>query len=358
MGRVMLPLIAGIEGTQLSERERRLFSRLQPIGYILFSRNIEDPEETRELTDSLRRLSAGPYSPIIAIDQEGGRVVRTLGVGLPFPSAAALAAARDAHLIEQAALMTARCLFSLGINTDLAPVLDLSSARTNALGGRCWGSNTQDVISYAGLWNRVLSRRGILTCGKHFPGMGGALCDPHFSLPSIATSRTDFLNDGPASPFSALMPELASIMVAHVLATDIDASLPASLSPAIVQGFLRDQLGYEGVVLTDDLCMGAVSSMFSPEEAVHMALMAGCDAPLICHHAVEFLEPAAEALRNVPRELLQRAEERIEHFRRFIPDPLPPLPFLVYREFSADLHRFCARLEDLSPVPDSPVQRM
>ncbi len=354
----MLPLIAGIEGTQLTDRERTLFSRLQPIGYILFSRNIEDPEETRELTDSLRRLTTGPYSPIIAIDQEGGRVVRTLGIGLPFPPAAALAATRDTHLIEQAALMTARCLFSLGINTDLAPVLDLSSANTNALGGRCWGSDTQDVISYAGLWNRVLTRRGILTCGKHFPGMGDARCDPHFALPTIATSRAGFLDDGPATPFVTLMPELASMMVAHVLATAIDDSLPASLSLVVVQGFLRDQLGYEGLVLTDDLCMGAISSMFPPEEAARMALLAGCDAPLICHHAVELLEPAAEALRGVPEELLRRARERVECFRRFIPEPLPPLPFLVYREFAADLRHFCSRFETLSPPPDSPVQRM
>lgn len=351
----MIPLIAGIEGTRLSERERTLFARLQPAGYILFSRNIEDPEETRELTDALRRLTTGPYAPIIAVDQEGGRVVRTAGIGLPFPAAAALAATRDSHLIAQAALMTARCLYSLGINTDLAPVLDLASARTNALGGRCWGSNTQDVISYAGQWNRVLTRRGILTCGKHFPGMGEAQCDPHYSLPTIATSRTDFSDDGPATPFTALMPELAAIMVAHVLATDIDSTLPASLSPAIVQGFLREQLGYEGVVFTDDLCMGAITSAFPPSEAARLALLAGCDAPLICHHSIDLLDSVAEALRTVPAEILQRAEERLERFRRFIPEPMPPLPFLVFREFSDDLRRFSSRFAD-TPPPDSPVQ--
>ena len=152
----MLPLLAGIESTSLSEREKALFSRLQPAGFILFSRNMQDPEETRELTDSLRRISDGLHPPIIAVDQEGGRVVRTAAFGLPFPSAAALAATRDAHIIEQAALMTARCLFSLGINTNLAPVLDLASSRANALGGRCWGDKTQDVISFAGQWHHDL----------------------------------------------------------------------------------------------------------------------------------------------------------------------------------------------------------
>lgn len=355
----MLPLLAGIESTALSERESALFSRLQPAGYILFSRNMQDPEETRELTDSLRRLSTGPHSPIIAVDQEGGRVVRTTAFGLSFPSAAALAATHDSHLIEQAALMTARCLFSLGINTDLAPVLDLSSPHTNALGGRCWGADTQDVISYAGLWNRVLSRRGIMTCGKHFPGMGAAQCDPHFTLPIISTTRSGFLDNGAATPFTALMPELPSIMVAHVQAADLDTQLPSSLSQTVVQDFLRTQLGYEGVVFTDDLCMGAITSLYSPEQAAQLALLAGCDAPLICHHAIDLLEPVAEALRDVSPHTLQRAEERLERFCMLIPNALPPMTFLAYRDFARELQSFCSRIPEPSgTVAFSPVQHM
>ncbi len=355
----MLPLLAGIEGTALSKQESALFSRLQPAGYILFSRNMQDLEETRELTDSLRRLSAGPHSPIIAVDQEGGRVVRTTSFGLPFPSAAALAATRNPHLIEQAALMTARCLFSLGINTDLAPVLDLSSSHTNALGGRCWGADTQDVISYAGLWNRVLSRRGIMTCGKHFPGMGAAQCDPHFTLPTISTARSGFLDNGAATPFTALMPELPSIMVAHVQAADLDTQLPSSLSPTVVRDFLRTQLGYEGVVFTDDLCMGAITSLYSPEQAAQLALLAGCDAPLICHNATDLLEPVAEALRDVSPHILQRAAERLERFRMLIPNALPPMTFLAYRDFARELQAFCSRIpEPSSTVVFSPVQNM
>ncbi len=355
----MLPLLAGIEGTALSDREHALFSRLQPAGYILFSRNMQDPEETRELTDSLRRISNGLHDPIIAVDQEGGRVIRTAALGLFFPSAAALAASHDTHLIEQAALLIARCLFSLGINTDLAPVLDLSSPRTNALNGRCWGADTQDVISYAGLWNRVLSRRGIMTCGKHFPGMGAAQCDPHFTLPTIATSRAAFLDDGAATPFTALMPELPSIMVAHVKATGLDAQLPSSLSPVVVGDFLRNQLGYEGVVFTDDLCMGAITSLYPPDQAARLALLAGCDAPLICHHASDLLEATAEALRDVPPQILQHAEERLERFRMLIPNALPPMTFLAHRDFTRDLQAFCSRIpEPVVPIASSPVQHM
>ena len=130
----MLPLIVGIEGTRLSAREAELFSRMQPAGYILFSRNIEDYEETRELTDALRRLTTGAYEPVIALDQEGGRVVRTAAIGIQLPSAEALGGASNAHWIEQAALYSSRCLHTLGVNTVLAPVLDYSSERANALG--------------------------------------------------------------------------------------------------------------------------------------------------------------------------------------------------------------------------------
>ena len=231
----MLPLIAGIEGTRLSAREAELFSRLQPAGYILFSRNIEDYEETRELTDALRRLTTGAYEPIIALDQEGGRVIRTAAIGIRLPSAAALGAAANAHWVEQAALYSSRCLHTLGVNTVLAPVLDYGSERANALGGRCWGADSQAVISYAGVWNRIMQRRGILTCGKHFPGMGEARQDPHFSLPQLEASREQMLaENGSAIPFTALMDELPSIMVAHPVAVEVDAERPASLSPAVV----------------------------------------------------------------------------------------------------------------------------
>ena len=251
----MLPVIAGVEGVVLTPRERELFSRLQPAGYILFTRNITDYELARELTDELRQLTTGPDAPIIAIDQEGGRVVRTADIGVQLPSAAALAQRGDSHLIRQAAYYNARCLHTLGVNTNFAPVLDLASPHANALPSRCWGNGSQEVTSHAGVWNRATTGRGIMTCGKHFPGMGAAECDPHHDLPVLHGTRDSFLQEA-SIPFTALMPELPSLMIAHLLIPEIDAKLPTSLSPALVQGFLRDQLGYEGVVFTDDLCMG------------------------------------------------------------------------------------------------------
>ncbi len=351
----MLPVIVGIEGVTLTPRERELFSRLQPAGYILFSRNVVDYELTRELTDELRALTVGEYEPIIAMDQEGGRVVRTADIGVRLPSASALAAADDAHLIRQAALYCARGLHTLGVNTNFAPVLDLASPHANALPSRCWGADSQAVISRAGVWNRTLCRNSIMTCGKHFPGMGAATCDPHHDLPVLHGSRDSFLAEA-AIPFTALMPELPSLMVAHLLIPEMDAELPTSLSPELVQGFLRDQLGYEGVVFTDDLCMGAIAGRYAPAESVPLALRAGCDLPLVCHEAAEHLEAVAAAVAELPRRILEEAQERINRFRLQMVS-LPCMSFLEWNEYLRNAADFCARVpEPGTAVPGSPVQ--
>lgn len=351
----MLPVIAGIEGVVLTEQEREIFSRLQPAGYILFSRNIVDYELARELTDELRSLTTGPDAPIIAIDQEGGRVVRTADISVQLPSAAELAATGSSHLITQAAWYNAQCLYTLGVNTNFAPVLDIGSARANALPSRCWGYDSQAVTTHGGVWNRAHARAGIATCGKHFPGMGAAECDPHFDLPVLHGTCDSFLMDA-AIPFHALMPELPSMMIAHLLIPEIDAALPTSLSPALVQGFLRERLGYEGVVFTDDLCMGAIAKRYSPAESAALALRAGCDLPLICHNACEHLPAAAEAISQLPAQLMEAAASRIERFRMSL-HTRPPMTFLQWREYLADLQDFRARVPKLAgPTPGSPVQ--
>ena len=350
----MLPVIAGVEGLVLSERERELFSRLQPAGYILFTRNIADYELTRELTDELRRLTTGPDEPIIAIDQEGGRVVRTAEIGVQLPSAAALAQKGSSHLIRQAAFYNAACLHTLGVNTNFAPVLDLASPHANALPSRCWGYDTQSVISHAGVWNRATFGRGIQTCGKHFPGMGAAECDPHHDLPVLHGTRDSFLAAA-SMPFTALMPELPSLMIAHLLIPEIDAELPTSLSPALVQGFLRDQLGYEGVVFTDDLCMGAIAKRYTPAESAALALRAGCDMPLVCHDVVEHLESVAAAIEALPEDILEPVARRVERFRLHI-STQKPMSFIEWNDYLKNVADFTASVPEVGSTPGSPVQ--
>lgn len=350
----MLPVIAGVEGLVLSARERELFSRLQPAGYILFTRNIEDYELTRELTDELRRLTTGPDEPIIAIDQEGGRVVRTAEIGVHLPSAAALAQKGSSHQIRQAAYYNAACLHTLGVNTNFAPVLDLASPHANALPSRCWGYDTQSVITHAGVWNRATFGRGILTCGKHFPGMGAAECDPHHDLPVLHGTRDSFLASA-TMPFTALMPELPSLMIAHLLIPEIDAELPTSLSPALVQGFLRNQLGYEGVVFTDDLCMGAIAKRYSPAESAVLALKAGCDLPLVCHDVVTHLESVAAAIEALPANVLEPVARRVERFRLHI-STQKPMSFIEWNDYLKNVADFTAGVPEVGSTPGSPVQ--
>ena len=350
----MLPVIAGVEGLVLSERERELFSRLQPAGYILFTRNIADYELTRELTDELRRLTTGPDEPIIAIDQEGGRVVRTAEIGVQLPSAAALAQKGSSHHIRQAAYYNANCLHTLGVNTNFAPVLDLASPHANALPSRCWGAGTQEVISHAGVWNRATFGRGIQTCGKHFPGMGAAECDPHHDVPVLHGTRDSFLASA-SMPFTALMPELPSLMIAHLLIPEIDAELPTSLSPALVQGFLRDQLGYEGVVFTDDLCMGAIAKRYTPAESAALALRAGCDLPLVCHDVVAHLESVAAAIEALPADILEPVLRRVERFRLHI-STQKPMSFIEWNDYLKNVADFTAGVPEVGSTPGSPVQ--
>ena len=350
----MLPVLAGVEGLVLTPRERELFSRLQPAGYILFTRNIADYELTRELTDELRRLTTGPDEPIIAIDQEGGRVVRTAEIGVQLPSAAALAQKGSAHQIRQAAYYNAACLHTLGVNTNFAPVLDLASPHANALPSRCWGYDTQSVISHAGVWNRATFGRGIQTCGKHFPGMGAADCDPHHDLPVLHGTRDSFLREA-SMPFTALMPELPSLMIAHLLIPEIDAELPTSLSPALVRGFLRDQLGYEGVVFTDDLCMGAIAKRYTPAESAALALRAGCDLPLVCHDVVEHLESVAAAIEALPEDILEPVARRVERFRLHI-STQKPMSFIEWNDYLKNVAGFTASIPEVSATPGSPVQ--
>lgn len=351
----MLPVIVGIEGVMLTPRERELFSRLQPAGYILFSRNITDYELTRELTDELRALTEGQDEPIIAIDQEGGRVVRTADIAVQHPSAAELCATEDDSLITRAAYYNAQCLHTLGVNTNFAPVLDIASPHANALPSRCWGADSQAVTSWAGVWNRAHTRAGIATCGKHFPGMGLAECDPHFDLPVLHGTRDAFLAEA-SIPFNALMPELPSMMIAHVLIPEIDPVLPTSLSPALVQDFLRNQLGYEGIIFTDDLCMGAIAKQYTPAESVALALRAGCDLPLVCHQACEHLEAIADAVSRLPEDIMEEVERRVNAFR-FPLAARPPMSFIAWHDYLADTREFNSLIPSLStPAPGSPVQ--
>ena len=314
-------LVLGITGSELSPDEAALFRKLQPAGYILFTRNIASPEQTRKLTDDLRDLSS--EMPIIALDQEGGRVTRTREIAPAAPSAPALAAVGDMGKIADAGAFTGDLLRMLGFNLNFAPVLDLDHfpETQNALRGRCWGRDPQRVIDYAGQWNRWLRKRSITSCAKHFPAGGRAQSDPHHDLPSSPATLEELLRED-VIPYTALMPELDAIMLAHVEFPNIDPQFPASLSPRIIRRFLRDQLGFDRhLVLTDDLDMGAITTRYGRGQDVKLAIEAGNDLALICHRT-DTAEIAAKAIAELPHWMTEEARDRVERFRRKLHGPL------------------------------------
>lgn len=314
-------LVLGIEGPELTAEEAALFRKLQPAGYILFTRNIVSAEQTRQLTDALRELSV--ELPIIGIDQEGGRVTRTREIAPAAPSAAALAAHGNMVRISEAGAFTGELLHQLGVNLNFGPVLDLDHfpESQNALRGRCWGRDPQRVIDRAGHWNRWMRKRSVASCAKHFPACGRAQSDPHHDLPSSDATLEDLLRED-VIPYTALMPELDAIMLAHVEFPNIDAEFPASLSPRMIRQFLRDQLGFDRhLVLTDDLDMGAITQRYGRGEDVKLAIAAGNDLALICHRT-DTAEIAAKAIAELPRWMLDDAWERVERLRKRLHAPV------------------------------------
>ncbi len=348
-------LLLGIQGPELAQDEAVLFTKLQPAGYILFSRNIISAGQTRKLTDDLRSLHSG--EPLIAIDQEGGRVSRIAAIAPAAPSAPALAARADYRKIADAAALTGELLRLLGINFNLAPVLDLDHLpeTRNALTGRSWGRNPQRVIDYAGHWNRWLRKQHIASCGKHFPAGGRAVSDPHHDLPFCPATIDELLRED-VVPFTALMPELDAIMLAHIVFSNIDPDFPASLSPRVIRRFLRDQLGFDRhLVLTDDLDMHAIAKRYGRGEDVKLAITAGNDLALICHETGS-AETAARAIAELPHWMTEDARDRIDRFRRKKLHHPIPWSAAKWEKSCRELAALAAEFDE-SDASESPVAR-
>ncbi len=315
-------LLTGVPGPKLDSETASRLRRLQPGGFILFGRNIKSPEQLRKLCDDLRDLSE--TEPFITIDQEGGRVSRLRLIGEEPPNAQALRDKGDLSLINTHGRLTGELLRLFGFNLDLCPVLDISydDAADNSLKGRTYGRDPQQVVTNAGVFNAALRKAGILSCGKHFPGYGPAECDPHEFLPVITKSRADLERDE-LLPYRVLLPELDSVMTCHSNYTAFDPDRgrwPASLSHNIVTKLLRDQLGFDGLAMTDDLDMGAILNEVTFEQAIQEAVRAGNDIVMICHR-LEMVELARQHLEGVEGPVLHDALKRIERTKKKMEPP-------------------------------------
>jgi len=323
----------GVPGPELDAKTAEIIRRVQPAGFILFGRNIQSPAQVRKLAGDLH--SEVRHVPVLTIDQEGGRVSRLKECGAEPPSAKQLREKGDRRLIERHGALTGEILRLFGFNLNLAPVLDVSFGGDvdNSLKNRTWGLSPDEVIANAGAFNRTMREQGILSCGKHFPGYSRAAVDPHHELPVVARSRRE-LEEEEWRPFRTLGPQLDAMMVGHANYPALDDSgFPSSLSRKIIHGILREEWGYRGAVISDDLDMGAIVGHYGLAESVVRAVEAGNDLVLLCHRP-ELIPDAAGALASVSPSRAAEAERRIAQLREKLD---PPLAFSV--EAHAELDR-------------------
>ncbi len=321
-------ILMGVPGTELDAKTAGIIRQVQPAGFILFGRNIKAPAQLRQLVDDLR--GEVRHEPVVTIDQEGGRVSRLKECGSEPPSAKHLREKGDLRLIERHGALTGEILRLFGFNLDLAPVVDVSFGGDldNSLKNRTWGLVPEEVVRNAGAFNRTMREQGILSCGKHFPGYTHAAVDPHHELPVVARSRAE-LEATEWQAFRALAPELDTMMVGHANYPALDDSgYPSSLSRKIIHDLLRVEWGYRGVVISDDLDMGAIVGHYGLAESVTRAVEAGNDLVLLCHRP-ELIPEAAKALETISPQRAAEAAERIAQLREKLDPP---------HAFSLDAH--------------------
>ncbi|MDN5279993.1 MAG: beta-N-acetylhexosaminidase [Clostridiales bacterium] len=312
--------VIGYQGLNPSDDFLRFVEEWGIGGVIVFARNLEDPEN---LPDVLKKIQEAAGKKIFtAIDQEGGLVMRILKGGSLFQSAMGLAATGDETLVEATYEAIAKEMLSLGLNWNLAPVLDINHPDNPGIGARSFGDQPEQVARFGCAAVRGLQKAGVLSCAKHFPGKGNARVDSHLTLPVIDNS-VSHLEQNELYPFKkAIEEKVAAIMTAHVFFPAFEKSpdLPATLSKSVLTDLLRHQLNYEGLLITDDLEMGAITESFGIADAASRSFAAGADQLLICH-SLEQQKAAAEKIYELATQnaaygaRLEESLQRIEKAR-------------------------------------------
>jgi beta-N-acetylhexosaminidase len=318
----MQPAIYGFTGLRLTPEERSFFTEANPAGYILFQRNCEDKEQLRALTDELRALHGRGDVPIL-IDQEGGRVARMKPPVWPsFPEAwrfaqlyekAPISAMQAAQLNAQAIAATLR---EVGINVDCLPLLDVRQAGANdIIGDRALGAEPMQVAALGRSVLDGLRAGGVVGVVKHMPGHGRSLCDSHLELPVVNAAPEELEVD--IEPFRSLR-GAPMAMTAHVVYSAWDPERCASLSPVVIGEVIRGRIGFDGLLMSDDLGMHALSGGF--DERAAGVIAAGCDLALHCSGEMAEMEAVASALPEMSAE----ARERLDRAMATIAKPAEP----------------------------------
>jgi beta-N-acetylhexosaminidase len=314
--------IVGFDGHSIPADVKTLAREFDLGGVIFFARNVESPEQVADLSRESQAL-ADELPLWVSVDQEGGRVARLKRPFTEWPPMMTLGRAgaplNDA-LAGRFAKALAAELHAVGISLDYTPVLDvLTNPGNPVIGDRALADRAEDVARLGSIIIRTLQAEGIAACGKHFPGHGDTSVDSHVDLPLIE-HPPDRLEAVELVPFkAAIAADVASIMTAHILIPALDEERPATLSPAIVDGLLKKTLGFQGLVLSDDLEMKAISGRYGHSDATVRAIQAGCDAVLMCapkpQEQFEALEAIIYAVEQ-GRLPLSRVEDALKRHRR------------------------------------------
>lgn len=326
----------GLAGTQIDAATRRLLSEISPGGVCLFARNISDLEQVRSLLGDLRTQL--PAEPFLSLDQEGGTVDRLRRIISPMPAAGSIKTLEDAGKFAR---ITAEVLRILGFNMNFAPVVDVIDAKrervSNGLYSRAFAQTAEEVFEMTETYLNALQAGGCLGCLKHFPGLGASVTDSHESLPTVFLSEAEFFSTD-LFPYRQFIKseKVHAIMVAHAAYPLIDLQatdnqgrlLPSSLNYNFVTKLLRETLGYKGLVVTDDLEMGAILKNYGVGEACKMAILAGQDMLAICAdpEAVREGYNAVKKAVNDGEISIERIEEsllRIAALKELLTEPLP-----------------------------------
>lgn len=323
-------LVAGFHGTTLDAELREKLARGALGGIIVFKRNLTgNVLDVRTITAAARVAAATTGEmppPFVCVDQEGGRVARLKAPVIALPSMRELARTRSIDLVREAGALLGADLAALGFSSGLSPVLDVDSNPKNPIiGDRAFGDDPHAVSRFALAFAEGLRAAGVAACGKHYPGHGDTERDSHFELP-VVRHDLDRLRSVEFAPFSAAArANIDALMTAHVVYTALDAARPATLSPAIATTLLRTELGFRGVLFSDDLEMKALAAPI--EETSVTAIEAGCDALLVCSDAA-LVERAHRALvqrAEADATFRTRCQEAYERFRA-LRVRVPPRP--------------------------------
>ncbi len=350
------PLMFGFEGKSVPPRLRRLLREGTVGGATLFSRNVETPRQVRDLCREIRSAAGKSQpAPLIAIDQEGGRVMRLTAPGFTrFPPARCYSTlcCHAERAAEATAEALAEELRAVGVDINFAPVLDVDSNPDNPVIGNRALSNDPEQVAHLGIsFFRGTLSRGVIPVGKHFPGHGHTSSDSHAELP-VVRSSIDTLRKRDLHPFRrAIRAGIPSLMSAHVLYPALDREFPATLSEKILEGLLRKQLRFRGVVFSDALEMKAITGRFGVGDAAVRAVSAGCDVVMVCR-GEKIQEEAVEAIARAHaddrefRKSVAVSTRRVSRLRERLSlagDP-PPVPRASLRQVGTRKNRELSRL--------------